>query len=117
MIRRFRRANLWCRRLIQITQTQCQNPGWTSWYDIIAGLKVLLSFLLLVIEVYVNVKLILSVISFLLMATAFRGLGRILGAARQIDDGMAIPNLLNFSEKAQLDTRGYVTRDICHYTA
>ncbi|KAG2182917.1 hypothetical protein INT44_005898 [Umbelopsis vinacea] len=37
---------------------------------------------------------------------AFRGLGRILGAARQNSDGLAIPSLLNFTERAQLDTRG-----------
>ncbi|KAJ2959484.1 hypothetical protein NQZ79_g5082 [Umbelopsis isabellina] len=40
------------------------------------------------------------------MALAFRGLGRILGAARQIDDGISLQTLLNFSERAQLDTRG-----------
>ncbi|CAO3685673.1 unnamed protein product [Umbelopsis vinacea] len=37
---------------------------------------------------------------------AFRALGRILGAARQIDDTLSIQSLLNFSEKAQLDTAG-----------
>lgn len=42
----------------------------------------------------------------LFLVIAFRALGRILGAARQIDDTLSIQSLLNFSEKAQLDTAG-----------
>lgn len=43
-----------------------------------------------------------------LLVTAFRALGHILGAARDIDDGLSVESLLNFTEKAQFDTMGYV---------
>lgn len=114
MIRSSRWASWQCRRIIPATQTQAKNPAWISWCGIIAGSKVgndVLFERYRLREGETEKITPLSLLSFV-WKTAFRGLGRILGAARQISDGLAIPSLLNFTERAQLDTRGYVTRKI-----
>lgn len=112
MIRSSRRASWQYRRIILVTQTQAKNPAWISWCGIIAGSKVgngVLPESITEVKVKLNKIYHCHFIS-LVWKTAYRGLGRILGAARQISDGLAIPSLLNFTERAQLDTRGYVTR-------